>query len=208
MRVAWCFPGQGSQFVGMGKELADRFTSARQVFERADKALGDSISALCFENTLATNGTRPNKRTVQAACKLFCSYMTIVTQARWTWNERVFILASLDPILHLEPTSDDVEPWELLLPPGKDTGIRRDKLRHLTDGIDALASRSAKMRQDFLQVLFQNSDVSGHLVRNCETAYISLEGARCAAKTTNNSAELFARAVRQSTKGRRRSRGA
>jgi [acyl-carrier-protein] S-malonyltransferase len=49
MRVAWCFPGQGSQFVGMGKEVAAAFPAAREVFERADRALGDSISKLCFE---------------------------------------------------------------------------------------------------------------------------------------------------------------
>src|SRR5262252_1047650 len=49
MRFAWCFPGQGSQFVGMGKDLAARFESARRVFERADRALGEDLSTLCFE---------------------------------------------------------------------------------------------------------------------------------------------------------------
>lgn len=49
MRVAWCFPGQGSQFVGMGKEIAEAFPAARDVFERADRALGEKISTLCFE---------------------------------------------------------------------------------------------------------------------------------------------------------------
>jgi [acyl-carrier-protein] S-malonyltransferase len=49
MRVAWCFPGQGSQFVGMGRDIAEAFAPARDVFERADRALGEKISALCFE---------------------------------------------------------------------------------------------------------------------------------------------------------------
>jgi [acyl-carrier-protein] S-malonyltransferase len=49
MRFAWCFPGQGSQFVGMGKDLAAQFESARRVFERADRALGEKLSTLCFE---------------------------------------------------------------------------------------------------------------------------------------------------------------
>ena len=47
--IAFLFPGQGSQSPGMGLELADRFTSAREVFEEADAALGFPLSKLCFE---------------------------------------------------------------------------------------------------------------------------------------------------------------
>ena len=48
-KVAFVFPGQGSQFAGMGKDLAERYPEAREVFERADAALGEPLSRLCFE---------------------------------------------------------------------------------------------------------------------------------------------------------------
>ena len=47
--IAFIFPGQGSQAVGMGKDLHDKFPVARRTFEEADAALGYSISQLCFE---------------------------------------------------------------------------------------------------------------------------------------------------------------
>jgi [acyl-carrier-protein] S-malonyltransferase len=50
-KVAFVFPGQASQYPGMGKELADKYPSARTVFEEADHALGFSISKMCFEGS-------------------------------------------------------------------------------------------------------------------------------------------------------------
>jgi [acyl-carrier-protein] S-malonyltransferase len=47
--IAFLFPGQGSQAVGMGKDLAEKYPIARQTFEEADEALGYRLSQLCFE---------------------------------------------------------------------------------------------------------------------------------------------------------------
>ncbi|RWL97878.1 MAG: [acyl-carrier-protein] S-malonyltransferase [Mesorhizobium sp.] len=49
MAVAFTFPGQGSQAVGMGKDLADQFPEARRVFEEVDAALGENLSKLIWE---------------------------------------------------------------------------------------------------------------------------------------------------------------
>jgi [acyl-carrier-protein] S-malonyltransferase len=61
--VAFIFPGQGSQHVGMGKELADNFKIARETFQEADETLGFSISSLCFngpeEDLKLTSNTQP-----------------------------------------------------------------------------------------------------------------------------------------------------
>ncbi|NMC33294.1 MAG: ACP S-malonyltransferase [Veillonellaceae bacterium] len=69
--TAFLFPGQGSQSVGMGKDLADHFPVARAVFEEADQALGFSISKLCFdgpeEELRKTFNTQPAILTVSVA---------------------------------------------------------------------------------------------------------------------------------------------
>ena len=70
-RVAFVFPGQGSQYAGMGKELAESFPAAREVFEEADRALGFSISQLCFsgpeEALKLTENTQPALLTASVA---------------------------------------------------------------------------------------------------------------------------------------------
>lgn len=69
--MAFVFPGQASQYPGMGKELAERYPEARQVFEDADAALGFSISQLCFEGPedqlKLTENTQPAILTVSVA---------------------------------------------------------------------------------------------------------------------------------------------
>ena len=54
MAVAFVFPGQGSQTVGMGKTLAANFAAARQVFEEVDSALGGKLSSIIFEGPADT----------------------------------------------------------------------------------------------------------------------------------------------------------
>lgn len=50
-KIAYIFPGQGSQTVGMGKDLFDNFAVSRRIFEEADEALGFSLTEMCFNGT-------------------------------------------------------------------------------------------------------------------------------------------------------------
>lgn len=63
MSIAYIFPGQGSQYAGMGCDLAENFQVAREVFEEADDLLGQPLSRLCFDGSAdqlrATENTQP-----------------------------------------------------------------------------------------------------------------------------------------------------
>jgi [acyl-carrier-protein] S-malonyltransferase len=78
MQTAFVFPGQGSQYVGMGKSLAEKFAAARTIFDQADEALGFSLSRLCFEGPAETlqltENMQPALLTVSvAACRVLDS---------------------------------------------------------------------------------------------------------------------------------------
>jgi len=70
-RIAFLFPGQGSQTVGMGRDMAERFPIAKQTFAEADEACGFALSKLCFEGPeeelKLTENTQPAIMTVSVA---------------------------------------------------------------------------------------------------------------------------------------------
>jgi [acyl-carrier-protein] S-malonyltransferase len=69
--TAFVFPGQGSQYAGMGRDVAERYPAARRVFDDIDAALGFSVSALCFdgpeEQLKLTENTQPAILAVSSA---------------------------------------------------------------------------------------------------------------------------------------------
>jgi [acyl-carrier-protein] S-malonyltransferase len=83
-QISFLFPGQGSQAVGMGKELAQLYPVARHTFQEADEALGFSISQLCFEgpeeNLRMTEVTQPALLTVSTAAARVLQEKGIVAQ--------------------------------------------------------------------------------------------------------------------------------
>jgi [acyl-carrier-protein] S-malonyltransferase len=70
-KIAFMFPGQASQYAGMGKDLQDNFAAAREVFDEADDALGFAVSRMCFEGAAEelqlTENTQPAILTVSVA---------------------------------------------------------------------------------------------------------------------------------------------
>jgi len=79
--TAFVFPGQGSQYAGMGKDVAERYPTARRVFDEIDAALGFSISQLCFEGPdeqlKLTENTQPAILAVSSAIHAVLEEMTL-----------------------------------------------------------------------------------------------------------------------------------
>ncbi|NTV62497.1 MAG: ACP S-malonyltransferase [Oscillochloris sp.] len=71
MNIAWVFPGQGSQAVGMGHDLYEQLPAARAIFDQADEVLGFSLARLCFQGPeaelTATENAQPALLTVSTA---------------------------------------------------------------------------------------------------------------------------------------------
>jgi [acyl-carrier-protein] S-malonyltransferase len=82
MKIVFLFPGQGSQSVGMGRELAQKYPVAKQTFEEADDALGFPLSRLCFEGPeeqlKLTEFTQPAIFTVSVAAQRVLAEREIV----------------------------------------------------------------------------------------------------------------------------------
>jgi [acyl-carrier-protein] S-malonyltransferase len=85
MSVAFVFPGQGSQVVGMGKALFDAFPQSRAVFEEADAALGFALSRLCFEGPEAELQLTANTQPAILAASLAALRPLLARGARPDW---------------------------------------------------------------------------------------------------------------------------
>ncbi|HUY99473.1 MAG TPA: ACP S-malonyltransferase [Thermomicrobiaceae bacterium] len=81
-RIAFVFPGQGSQYVGMGKGIYDVSAAARRVFHQADEILGFSLSSLCFDGPADLLGD-----TLNAQPAIFTVSMAYLEALRERWHQ-------------------------------------------------------------------------------------------------------------------------
>jgi len=71
-KIAFLFPGQGSQFVGMGRDIADKFPEVREIFNQLDEVCGKTISNLCFEGPMEELTITVNLQPAVTAVNLAC----------------------------------------------------------------------------------------------------------------------------------------
>ena len=94
MGSAWIFPGQGSQAVGMGRDLYDQFPAARAVFDEADAVLGFGLGRLCFEGPAETLTATEN-----AQPALLTMSVAVLAALGWDTEPADAARLSLDPPL-------------------------------------------------------------------------------------------------------------
>lgn len=91
MAIAFTFPGQGSQAVGMGKELADAFPEARAVFDEVDEALGEKLTAIMWEGPEETLTLTANAQPALMAVSM--AIMRVLEARGFSLGEKVDYVA-------------------------------------------------------------------------------------------------------------------
>ncbi|EKM50032.1 uncharacterized protein PHACADRAFT_153321 [Phanerochaete carnosa HHB-10118-sp] len=132
-RLSQFFTAHLEKFVQEGERDPDSKIRGPAI-ERVRVALDFALNALCFETMVSARGFAPNKRTMQLACKVIRVYIPTITDPNTdTWEDRLFLLAAFYPLVLAAPPKALDEPWEMMLPPGRDSGIRQDVLKNLSN---------------------------------------------------------------------------
>jgi len=128
--------------------------------ERARKGLDFAVLALYFESVLQLNGTRSNRRTIQAACRLIGLFTPLLSEKTWSSEERRLLLLGLETLIAVDEDAPSEEWEEAIVAPTDYTGIRRQVLGSLKSGKTTRRDTIQAERRAVQKVIFQSSDVS------------------------------------------------
>ena len=134
-----------------------RDSQSHPTAEKVRQSFDAAITALMFETLLSLNGTHSNRRVIQSAGKVVVLLAPLVTDTKWTPEERLLILKALEPLV-IDMDQDDVDDrWTALIEPGLESGIKSHVLRSLQMCISTHVRSHSQRR--YLQLIWENADV-------------------------------------------------
>ena len=136
--------------------------------ERARKGLDFAVLTLYFESGLQLNGTRSNRRTIQAACRLISLLTPLLSEKTWSSEERRSLLLGLETLIAADEETPSEDWEEAIVAPTDYTGIRRQVLASLKSGKTTRRDAIQAERRAVQKVIFQSSDVS-HSLAPCHS---------------------------------------
>ncbi|KAF5350235.1 hypothetical protein D9758_007817 [Tetrapyrgos nigripes] len=132
------------------------------------RTLDMALTALSFESILVLNGVRSNRSVIQSACKLIRHVVPLLSDRRWTTEEKALVLLGLEPLIMTGLQTYDDCPWIAMVPPGPGTGIKSRVLKSLTLD-DSSLHLLQQSRMDHLKVIWQTADAQDVSVEICNT---------------------------------------
>ncbi|KAJ7623215.1 hypothetical protein FB45DRAFT_924928 [Roridomyces roridus] len=126
--------------------------------EDARQVLDWVVTVISFESLLGLNGTRPNRRVIQVACKVMLLVAPLLKDERWTEDEKALVLLGLEPLTSTGSTEDDDEFSIALIPPDTSSGIKAETLQSLTSNRGRKESLVAR-RLDLQRLICKSTDV-------------------------------------------------
>jgi ataxia telangiectasia mutated family protein len=138
--------------------------------EKSRNSLDWAVAALSFESLLGLNGTRPNRRVIQAACKLMLLVAPLLKDPRWTDSEKSLVLLALEPLTSTGEPEDDDAFSTALLPPDVGSGIKAETLQSLISNQGRKGDVIAR-RVDLQRLICKSTDVSFSLLYHVAVLY-------------------------------------
>jgi serine-protein kinase ATM len=144
--------------------------------EKVRRCFDAAVIALYFEASLMRNGTQSNRRVIQTACKLVARATLCIKQSKWKQNERALILMGLEPLISDGESRREDDPWDLILGPGKGSGVKRTTLVTLPSDINSNKPVALSALRELQSVVWKSTDVCKVICftitqNSCEMSY-------------------------------------